>query len=124
VASLHAVEPVTKYVTCSQCPTNALSRTTPGVVMASIYCGPLGSAPQSHSDLPPKGMIELDPVVRTRLCKLPWLPFSYKHTLTLTVRHLLDRVQEQFPVVGVHLCKKPSHLLKIACVFTANSPCL
>jgi len=25
--------------------------------------------------LPPKGMIELDPVVRTRLYKLPWLPF-------------------------------------------------
>jgi hypothetical protein len=47
-----------------------------------------------------------------------------KQTLTLTVRHLLDRVQEQFPVVGVHLCKKPSQLLKVASVFTANSPCL
>jgi len=91
---------------------------------SSIIVGHFVQPLNPTQTLPPIGMIELDPVVRTRLYELPWLPFSYKHTLTLSVRHLLDRVQEQFPVVGVHLCKKPSHLLKVACVFTANSPCL
>jgi hypothetical protein len=87
-----------------------------------IYCGPLYSALNPPKTLPPKGMIELDPVVHTRVYKSPYLLFSYKHTLTLPVRHPLDRVQEQFPVVGVHLCKKPSQLLKVTSIAAANSP--
>jgi hypothetical protein len=34
----------------------------------------------------------------------------------------LDHVQEQFPITGIHLCEKPSQLLKVASMSALKSP--
>src|SRR6266568_7644183 len=42
--------------------------------------------------------------------------------LTIAVRHLPNHVQEQFPIVALHLCEKPNQLPKVASVFTTTAP--
>src|SRR2546422_1061722 len=64
------------------------------------------------------------PIRQPTLFQMEKLDEAAELASALTPRHSLDRIQEHVPVVGFHLCKKPSELLKVAGVFTPMSPCL
>ena len=38
------------------------------------------------------------------------------------MRHFPNHVQEQFPIVAVHLCEESNQLPKVASVFTTTAP--